>query len=565
MWPHMAKHPIHLEIQRHRSKPIGVFRSSFRDADGKVRHTQHGRLSDVPLHVLKNIQAALRDEVIRWDDPMAFRVVGSRELGGSSALLELAKDIGLPAMLYSRPQTPWVQDVLAMIVGRILFQGSKLSLAQRWRHSALWELCGVQGAVDVDTHCYEALDRLLERQEAIQKKLAAKHLKDGCIVLYDITSSYLEGEYEESELVQFGYNRDGKRGHEQVVIGLLTDSRGCPVAVEVFPGNTQDASTVEAKVKELQQTYGVKNIVLVGDRGMITKSNEAKLAALPDAEGLKIISALTHRQIVQLLAAADREAGLFDDREIVEISDPLDPTHRYCLCRNPDSAQREGATRQALLERTKEGLQRIAGRKKAGVSEQLGSQVGRLLGKTKMGKFIDWEVKDGRLHWSVVEAKVAAETALDGCYVIKTTVPKEQMSKETVVARYKSLSQVEQAFRAMKSTALEIRPIFHHRDDRIKAHAFLCMLAYYVLWHVTERLEPLFAEQAQAIEQGKIERKDRRWTMESVLETLRMRCRHEIQCQGAQFVRDMDPTPDQIRLLSLLQTPPPPVTETKAA
>ncbi len=561
----MAKHPIHLEIQLHRSKPIGVLRSSFRDADGKVRHTQHGRITDTPLHVLKNVQAALRDEVIRWDDPQAFRVVRSRELGGSAALLELANDLGLPSLLYSRPKEPWVQDVLAMIVGRILFQGSKLSLAHRWHRSALWELCGVQGAVDVEVHCYEALDRLLARQEAIQKKLAAKHLQDGCIVLYDITSSYLEGAYEDSDIVQFGYNRDGKRGHEQIVVGLLTDSRGCPVAVEVFPGNTQDAATVEGKIKEIQQTYGVKNLVFVGDRGMITKSNEAKLAALPEAEGLRIISALTHRQIVQLLAKTKQQPELFDDSKIVEITDPEDPTHRYCLCRNPASAQREGTTRQALLQRTREGLEKIAARKTAGISEKLGAQVGRFLAKTKMGKFIQWKVETGHLQWSENEEKIAAEKALDGCYVIKTTVPKEQMSEETVVARYKSLSQVEQAFRAMKSTALEMRPIYHHRDDRIRAHAFLCMLAYYLLWHATERLEPLFIEQARAIEAKEIECKDRRWTIASVLETLQMRCRHEIDCQGARFPRDMDPTEEQAKLLALLKSPPEQTDEAKTA
>lgn len=553
----MARHPIHLEIQTHRSKPIGVLRSSFRDRlTGKVMHTQHGRITGVPLHVLRNVQAALRDEVISWDDPRAFRVVESRELGGSMALLDLAHDIGLPKMLYSRPRERWVRDVLAMIVGRILFQGSKLSLTHRWRTSALWELCGVEGAVDVDEHCYEALDRLLERQPAIQKNLAAKHLEDGCIVLYDITSSYLEGEYAGSELVQFGYNRDGKRGHEQIVVGLLTDSRGCPVAVEVFPGNTQDAATVEAKVKELRQSYGVKNIVLVGDRGMITKSNEQKLAALPEAEGMQIISALTHREIVNLLAATDHQPDIFDDRQIVEISDPDDPTRRYCLCRNPQSAQREQATRQALLQRTREGLEKIARRKKPGPAEMIGSQVGRLLEKTKMGKFISWEINDGRLHWKPDEAKISAEAALDGCYVIKSTVPKEDMSKETVVARYKSLSQVEQAFRSLKTTALDMRPIYHHRDDRIRAHAFLCMLAYYLLWHATERLEPLFAEQARAIQAREIERKDRRWTVEGVLETLQMRRRNRIECHGAGFVSDMEPTADQAVLLKLLKEPP---------
>ena len=458
-WPYIPKPPIHLEIQTHRANPIGVLRSSYRDAEGSVRHSQHGRITGVPLHVLKNIQAALRDEVVRRDDPQAFKVVVSREVGGSAALLDLAGKIGLPSLLYSRPQEPWVRDVMAMIVGRILFQGSKLSLSQRWRTSALWELCGVPGEVDVDEHCYEAMDRLLERQPAIQKKLAAKHLHNGCIVLYDITSTYLEGEYADSALVQFGDNRDGKRGHEQVVIGLLTDARGCPVAVEVFPGNTQDAATVEAKVKELRQVYGVKDIVLVGDRGMITRSNEAKLAALPEAEGLKIISALTHREIVQLLARTSHPPELFDDRGIVEIGDPEDPTRRYCLCRNPHSAQREAATRQALIERTQTGLGKIAQRKTPGIAEKLGSQVGRLLEKTKMGKFFTWGNESGRLTWSLDAEKVAAEGALDGCYVIKTTVPPTAMDKETVVARYKSLSQVEQAFRALKTSALELRPV----------------------------------------------------------------------------------------------------------
>jgi transposase len=173
-----------------------------------------------------------------------------------------------------------VRDVLAMIIGRILYQGSKLSLSRQWKNSTLWELCGTEGPVDVNEHCYAPLDRLLERQDAIQKKLAKTHLTNGCIVLYDITSSYFEGQYEQSELVQFGYNRDGKRGHEQIVIGLLTNAEGCPVAVEVFPGNTQDAATVEGKVRELRERYGISELVFVGDRGMITASNEEKLALL---------------------------------------------------------------------------------------------------------------------------------------------------------------------------------------------------------------------------------------------------------------------------------------------
>ena len=558
----MKKPRIHLEIQHHRSNPIGLLRTTFRDpVDGKIKHTQHGRITGAPLDTLLNVQAALKGEVIRIDDPAAFKVIDSRELGASAALLDLAKAIGLPTAIYSRPSEPWVQDILAMIVGRITHQGSKLALSHTWEVSALWELCGVTGPVDVDVHCYEAMDRLLERQPAIQKHLAAKHLKDGCIVLYDITSSYLEGEYEESELVQFGHNRDGKRGHEKIVIGLLTDANGCPVAIEVFPGNTQDATTVETKIKELKQKYGVKNIVLVGDRGMITKSNEEKMKDLPEAEGVKIISALTHRQIVEMLAKQDLQPEVFDSKNIVEIIDSKDPARRYCLCRNPHVAERSAATRQDLIKKTEEQLTQIANRKTKGAAAKLGAQVGKVLAKTKMGKFITWAVKDGRLEWSVKVDAVAAEAALDGCYVIKATVPTTDMNKESVVARYKSLQQVEQAFRNMKTVKLELRPIYHRKDDRIKAHAFLCMLAYYLLWHMTERLEPFFSEQEEGIKQGRLELKDRRWTVASVLEALKTRRRNVITCQGQQFTQDMEPNETQARILALLRTAPPTPTE----
>lgn len=300
---------------------MGILRSTFRDpATGKIKHQQHGRLVGMPLSTLLNVQAALRDDVLPKNDPAAFKILSSKEFGASAALLALARDIGLDRALYSKTTLPWVRDTLAMIIGRILYQGSKLFLSHQWQNTSLWELCGVQGTVDVDEHCYEPLDRLLERQNAIQQTLAKTHLTNGCIVLYDITSTYFEGEYEDSQIVQFGYNRDGKRGHEQVVIGLLTNAEGCPVAVEVFPGNTQDAATVESKVKELRERYGVSELVLVGDHGMITASNEEKLAALPEAEGLKIISALTHRQMVELLERTAHQPELFDDHNIVEIS-----------------------------------------------------------------------------------------------------------------------------------------------------------------------------------------------------------------------------------------------------
>lgn len=517
-----------------------------------MRHQQHGRIANVPLATLLNVQAALRGEVVRRDSPEAFKILRSREFGGSAALLALAKDIGLDTALYSKPAEPWVRDVLAMIVGRILYQGSKLALTQQWNLSSLWDLCGTVGPVDVDKHCYEPMDRLLERQQAIQKSLAKKHLSNGCLVLYDITSTYFEGEYAESELVQFGYNRDGKRGHEQVVIGLLTSAEGCPVAVEVFPGNTQDAATVEGKIKELRTQYGVSELVFVGDRGMVTASNEKKLAALPENAGLKIISALTHRQMVDLLAKTKHEPELFDDRNIVEISDPDEPGRRYCLCRNPHSAERETTTRNELIERTRKALDQLVARKKPAKAEALGAQVGKLLSQTKMGKYITWAVQDGRLEWSLNAAAVAAAQALDGCYVIKTTVSAEAMDKNEVVARYKSLSQVEQAFRNMKSVSLEMRPVHHKKDDRIRAHVLLCMLAYHLQWHLVNRLKPLFEHQDTKLEHG-MEPKERTWTLQSVLDTLKSVRANDVSVGEVEFKQISEPSQEALKVLELLR------------
>ena len=262
----------HLEIRKNRKSYTGIIRSTYRDSD-KVKHKTHGRLSGLNLEELKLLQAAFRGEVVLKDSPEALRTTDSREYGASYALLELAKDIGLDEVIYSRVSEPWVRDALAMIVGRLVYAGSKLSLSNEWRNTTLWELCGVVGQVDVEQHCYESMDHLFQRQQAIQRTLAKKHWGEGSLVLYDITSSYFEGDYEQSEIAAFGYNRDGKRGHEQMVIGLLCNEAGCPVAVEVFRGNTQDATTVMDKILEIQTQYTIQKIIFVGDRGMVTQAN----------------------------------------------------------------------------------------------------------------------------------------------------------------------------------------------------------------------------------------------------------------------------------------------------
>ena len=312
---------LHLEIQSHRANHYGILRSSFR-ANGKVQHTNHGRISGLPLDKLKLIQAAFRGDVVAKNSADAFQVLSSREYGASHAFVQLAKDLGLPEILYSRNE-PWVAPALAMIVGRIVYAGSKLALSQQGPNTVLWELCGVEGKVDVDKHCYEVMDRLLERQAAIQRALARKHLQNGHLVLYDITSSYLEGEYEGSQLVDFGYNRDGKRGHEQIVIALLCNEQGCPVGVEVWAGNTKDDKTVPAKVEQIQKEYGISQLIFVGDRGMITQASSQQIKGV---QGLQTISALTHRQTVELLERKVIRRELFDEKSIAEVIDPDDPT-----------------------------------------------------------------------------------------------------------------------------------------------------------------------------------------------------------------------------------------------
>jgi len=555
---------LHLEIQSHRKNHYGLIRSSFR-LDGQVQHTSHGRISGLPLEKLKLLQAAFRGDVVAVDSPDAFQILCSREYGASHALLQLARELELHHMLYSRNEA-WVGPALAMIIGRIVYAGSKLALSHQGQNTALWELCGVEGKVDVDKHCYEVMDRLLERQPAIQRTLAKKHLQKGHLVLYDITSSYLEGEYEASDIVAFGYNRDGKRGHEQVVIGLICNEQGCPVGVEVFPGNTQDASTVPAKIAQIQNDYGVSELIFVGDRGMITQANNRKLKGVA---GLQTISALSHRQIVELLQRKVITPELFDEKAIAEVLDPEDLKKRYCLCRNPETAKRETHTRQNLLELTRQKLEAIAlgrGAKKKNNGDQadpdkktqaktpkktkgasaetIGARVGRVLQRYKMGKFVQWSAPEGKLVWRFDQEKIQAEERFDGCYVVVADVPPDQMAKAQVVASYKKLSLVEDAFRNLKTVQLEVRPVYHKKDDRIRSHVFLCMLAYYLQWHAQERLQPIFEKDGQG--------KDRQWTFASVIQRLTTIRSDRVKSAGVEFNLITQTAADQKTILECL-------------
>lgn len=493
---------IHLEIQTSRKTPVGILRTTFWDKEQKkYRHQQVARIKNKTLNQLRLIQASFRGDVVLAGSPEATINIRSRELGASREILNLAKRLGLHKMIYSRNE-PWVQHLLAMVVGRIIYQDSKLALCNMWENTCLWELCGVDGRPQVQKHCYAPMDELLKRKKSIQQKLANKHLQKNdaeTIILYDITSTYFEGEYEDSELVTYGYNRDRKRGTKQVVIGLICTSEGCPIGVEIFKGNTKDDSTVVDKINEIRETYGIKKCTFVGDRGMLTAKN---LEIFKDDEELYTITALTHGNMKELLENKTIQLELFDEKNIVEVNDLQSPEIRYCLCKNPHSAQKETTTRKRLLELSESGLLEVANYKRKCTVEVLGARVGRLLQKYKMGKFINWHVeasKDGesksnehKLVWTLNTEKISREQKLDGCYIIRTNLLPETMNTQEVVESYKALGNIERAFRNMKTVTLEMRPVHHKTDKRIEAHIFICMLSYYVQWHMHKAFEPIY-------------------------------------------------------------------------
>ena len=546
---HTAHCNLHLEIQTSRKSPVGILRTSFRE-NGKMKHTQHGRITGCSLTQLKILQLAFRERVVPIDDPQAFKILNSREYGASYSILAIAKQLGLHQALYSRPK-PWVNSLLAMIVGRLVYAGSKLSLCNHHPNTCLWELCGIEDPPDVDVQCYEPMDKLLQRQSAIQKNLARGHLNGGHLVLYDITSVYFEGEYKASDLVKFGYNRDRKRGREQIVVGLICNGQGCPIGVEVYAGNTKDETTVIAKIHEIKKNYGIEKIIFVGDRGMITQSN---IEALKEEDDLQTIGALTHGEMMTLLKEKVIQLDLFDEQSIHEVTDQSNPSRRYCLCRNPVTAQQESDTRQQLLKLTATALQDIAAYKRKTTVEKLGARVGKVLAKYKMGKFIQWSIdadkanptsQKHRLIWSIDTDKVAQEKRFDGCYIISTDVDKAQMNTVEVVNAYKSLTFVERAFRNLKTVQLEIRPVYHKNDDRIRSHVFLCMLAYYLQWHMEQRLAPLFKDDGEG--------ENRRWTLRGVIDCLAQITRNRVTVNGAEFYHNSTPTEEQEKILSLLE------------
>lgn len=468
-------------------------RRTFREG-GKVKHETVANISDLPDDLLAVIKSRLASGLPLAGDGGTMTIERSLPHGHVAAVLGSMRNIGLDGVISSRPCREQ-RLVLALIADRILSPGSKLSCAagmhpETARNSLAEEL--QLGEVDVH-ELYAAMDWLLKRQTRIENKLAKKHLKDGTLVLFDVSSSFYTGR--KSSLIAHGYSRDHRSDRPQIVYGLLCDPDGRPIAVEVFPGNTADPQAFTQIVAAARKRFGISKLVFVGDRGMITTKRIAE--DLRSVDGLEWISALRSEGIRTLVDAGKISRSLFDEKDLAEITDEEHfPGERLVVCRNPLLANERARKREELLEATEKDLQKIVARTQRQRNplrgeDAIGLAVGRIVGKHKMQKHFDLTITANSFQFARREENIAAEAALDGLYVVRTSVKSEQMNSEQVVSAYKSLAKVERAFRSLKSVDLHVRPIRHWNDDRIRAHVFLCMLAYYVEWHMREKLREL--------------------------------------------------------------------------
>ncbi len=483
---------MHIDIVPNRNSPPAVLlRESYREGT-KVRKRTLANLSALSAEQVDAMRRTLRGEALV---PVAdlFEIVHSHHHGHVQAIRAAMTQLGFESLIASRPSR--ARDlIVAMVMARIIEPTSKLATTRWWHTTTLPELLGVADADEDDL--YAALDWLITRQAHIEKKLAARHLHTGGFVLYDLSSSYFEGTT--SPLAARGYNRDGKRGTLQVNYGLLTDPRGRPVAVSVFKGNTGDPTTLLPQVEKLQKTFALEQLILVGDRGMISQT---QINALKQRDGVDWITALRTGAIRTLVDGGHLQLGLFDQRNLFEVTHPDFPGERLVACRNPQLALLRATTRQSLLDATSRELEKVRGMISRGTlkgQDAIGVRIGKVVDKYKMSKHLVLDIRDDGFDFHLDADKVAAEAALDGIYVIRTSVPVQRLAADDVVRSYKMLSQVERAFRSLKTLDLEVRPIRHRLEDRVKAHIFLCMLAHYVVWHMMESWrELLFCDEDQ--------------------------------------------------------------------
>ena len=480
---------MHIHVVPNRgSPPTVLLRESYREGS-KVGKRTLANLSSLSAVQIQAIRAALRGEV--WQPAaQCLEITASRPYGHVQAVALTLQRLGFASVIASKPCRE--RDlVLAMVASRIIAPHTKLATTRWWHTTTLAEDFGVTEASEDDL--YAAMDWLLARQNTLQKKLAARHLSAGGLVLYDLSSSYFECSC--CPLAKLGYNRDGKRGLLQVNYGLLTDARGCPVAVSVHEGNVADSKTVMPEIKRLRADFGVEQLVMVGDRGMI--SNKA-IDELRETEGIAWITALKSASIRALVEQGHLQLGLFDERNLLELSSPDYPGERLVACRNPQLAKLRTHKRQELLVATERNLEKILARVNAGKlggRDKIGLRVGKVINQYKVAKHFELAIGENTFTFARNSDSIAAEAALDGIYIIRTSVSTAQMDAPQCVRNYKALANVERAFRSLKTVDLKVRPIHHRTADRVRAHILLCMLAYYVEWHMREAWrELMFAD-----------------------------------------------------------------------
>ena len=482
-------------VPNRNSPPAILLRESYRDAD-KIKKRTIANLSDWPTEIVEGLRTLLKGGKVAPADQESIIVRRALPHGHVAAVLGTLRNIGLDRML-GPPRNRCRDLVIAMIVARLIAPASKLATARMLdpltASSSLGEVLGL-GPVDED-ELYVALDWLGERQEAIEKALARKHLHDGTLVLYDVSSSYLEGRC--CELARLGYNRDGKKGKLQIVYGLLCAADGCPVAIEVFEGDTGDPRTLAAQIDKVKKRFALERVALVGDRGMIT---QARLDAEIAPAGLDWITALRAPAIRTLVEAGALQMSLFDQRGMAAITSPDYPGERLIVCRNPDLARERTRKREDLLAATEADLAVIAAavrraRNPLRGEAEIALKVGAVVNRHKVAKHFELSIGEASFSFHRKTEAITAEAALDGIYVVRTNLPKKLLDDAATVGAYKSLARVERAFRSLKTVDIHLRPIFHWTTPRVRAHVLLCMLAYHVEHHMRARLAPMLYDE----------------------------------------------------------------------
>lgn len=564
-------------VPNRNSRPAILLREGWREGKKVCKRTL-ANLTDWPADKVDALRRVLKDEPLVAPDAV-FVIERSLPHGHVAAVLETIKRIGLDKLIGARRSRE--RDlVLAMIVERLLQPCSKLATTRLWHSTTLAELLAVADA-DEDA-LYAAMDWLLARQARIEKKLAARHLAEGSQVLYDVSSSYYEGH--SCPLARFGYSRDRKRGKAIVVYGVLTDIEGRPTAIEVYPGNTGDPATVADQVKKLKQRFGLERIILVGDRGMLTQT---QIETLKQHRGIGWISALRNDKVRQLVEQKYLQLSLFDQQNLAEIQSPDFPGERLIACFNPLLADERARKRDELLEATEQALQKIRKevqrRTKTPLSAaEIGTKVGKVINRFKMGKHFETSIADGRFQYARRSEAIEREAQLDGLYVIRTSEPQHALSAADTVRSYKNLARVERAFRTLKGLELQIRPIHHRNERRVRAHIFLCLLAYYVEWHMRQAWLPLLfddeglaterksrdpvaqAKPSAAAKQKKLRRVSKDGlpihSFTTLMAELGTRCRHRCRLksdpESPVIHQDTEPNALQLRAMALIRLLP---------